>query len=365
MEEKKFVKIGVVGLMRGRAIVSEVAKDADVKVTAICDQNTSRLEECYNDYTNRLKISGIEKYTDYNEMLEKANIDAVVIATGANCHVPYAIKALDAGKHVMSEIPAIYTLEEAKQLKAAVYAHPNLKYMLAENCCYWAFIHVWKKMYDDGRFGDIVYAESEYLHAKAPEDYKAPPTTDAWRASLPAIRYLTHNLGPLLYLMDDRCVSVTCYHSDIKYNPYRNAPGTSVAMFKTAKGAIIRILICFGAYVGNDHNFALMGTRGSIETDKLTNRYKAHCFARLHDIPGTMDEKIEIPVSTQFAGETGGGHGGADGKMMRAFIDCVINDTKPPIDINLAINMSLPGILADESGQKNGVPIEIPDASEL
>ena len=368
MSEKKIVKLGIVGCCRGTNIARTIAGDADVKITALCDLLPDRIKTAHTDFEKNFKAEGIEEYTDFDEMLAKADIDAVVIATGANVHVPFAVKALDAGKHVLSEIPAVYSLEEAKKLKAAVKAHPELKYMLAENCCYWAFIQSWKCMYEDGKFGDIVYAESEYLHTKPKEEYK-PYNADTWRSTNHAIRYLTHNLGPLLYIMDDRCVSVTCYESDIKYNPYRKAPATGVALFKTAKGAIIRILICFGAYAGFDHNFELMGTEGMIATDKNKLCYQANCFARLSEIPGTFNKKMEIPVSTayrnEYGFEEGGGHGGADGKMMRAFIDCVINDTKPPIDIDLAINMSIPGILAEESAANGGSAIDIPSADEL
>jgi predicted dehydrogenase len=82
---------------------------------------------------------------------------------------------MEAGKHVLSEIPSVNSLEEAYELKAVVTAHPDLIYMAAENCCYWAFIETWKKMHERGEFGDIVYAEAEYLHAKNPDEF-APPS---------------------------------------------------------------------------------------------------------------------------------------------------------------------------------------------
>ena len=223
-------------------------------------------------------------------------------------------------------------------------------------------------MYENGSFGDIVYAESEYLHSRPQEECR-PYINDKWRAYNHAIGYLTHNLGPLLYIMNDRCVSVTCFESDIKYNPYRVAPSTGVALFKTAKGAIIRILICFGAHVGFDHNFTLMGTKGMIETDRNKGCYEANCYAKLAEIPGSIDKKFEIPLGTAHIGEYGkldsGGHGGGDEKMMRAFIDSIINDTTPPIDVNLAINMSICGILAQESAENGGSAVDIPSAEEF
>ena len=217
-------------------------------------------------------------------------------------------------------------------------------------------------MYEDGKFGQIVYAESEYLHA---EDYKSFKEEDFpaqhWRTFNPAIKYITHNLGPLLYIMDDKCVSVSCMEPDVRYNPYKTGAETGVALFKTAKGAVIRILICFGAYCGFDHNFRLLGTRGTIETDHVKSLFEAHSFAKLSEIPGTMDQKMDIPVTLAFSGEQNGSHGGADRKMMKAFIKCIIEDTKPPIDVDMGIRMTIPGILAHESAINNGAVVDIPD----
>ncbi len=355
---KKVVKLGVVGLGRGFGVAKDVLGESCVRLTAICDRNPEKVEEA-KKYLAEHGIEDVESYPDFDEMLPNADIDAVFIATDAICHVPYAIRALDAGKHVISEIPAVNSIEEARALKAAVKRHPELKYMTGENCCYWAFIQTWKQMYDEGKLGEAIYAESEYIHSKdwrerKPEDFPK----DHWRCYNPAIKYLTHNLGPLLYIMDDYCVSVSCMTPDVVYNPYRPQMN-AVALFKTAKGAVIRILITFDTYAEFDHNFRIMGTRGSVETDQTKPLDDAHTFARLSDVPGSISEKLEIPVALKFPGEEGG-HGGADKKMMMAFINCILEDTAPPIDVDLGIRISLPGIIAHESSVQGGTALEIP-----
>lgn len=356
---EKIVKLGVVGLCRGAHMAALLAKDKNVRVTAICDMDESTVISAQQILAER-GIENPQSYTDYSEMLEKGDMDAVYVCSFATNHVPLAIQALDAGKHVLCEIPPISTLEEAKQLKAAVQAHPELKFMVGENCCYWAFIETWKHMHEEGKFGDIAYAESEYLHSNDWRKIKPYPKGH-WRITNPAIKYLTHNLGPLLYIMDDRCVSVSCMVPDVKYNPYKKGPENGIALFRTAKGAVIRILICFGAYVGFDHNFAMIGTRGSIHTDKNTVVYNAHSFAKLSDIPDTMNNPQDIPVTTHYHGENSDGHGGADAKMLRDFIRCIIDDTKPPIDVDMGIRMTLPGIIAHESSLQGGALLEIPE----
>ena len=150
---------------------------------------------------------------------------------------------MDRGLHVLSEIPTVNSIEEAKMLKNAVKSHPELKYMTGENCCYWAFIQAWKNMYDEGKLGTAVYAEAEYIHGSdIREKTQADYDPNHWRYFNPAIKYLTHDLGPLLYIMDDQCVSVSCMQPDELYNPYR-PDKNGIAIFKTKKGAVIALLL--------------------------------------------------------------------------------------------------------------------------
>ena len=234
--------------------------------------------------------------------------------------------------------------------------------MAAENCCYWAFIQTWKKMHEDGLFGEIAYAEAEYLHALNPDEFSPTYYPEGhWRTYQPAIRYLTHELGPLLYVMNDKCVSVTCMEADVHYDPYTpERKETGVALFKTQKGAVIRLLVSFGAYTSYDHNYRICGTRGTIETDRRDIVDRSPSLASLHSIPGTFSSKIQIPVTTCYEGEDSSGHGGADGKMVKDFINCLVEGRKPDLDVDFAINMSLPGIIAHESAVQGGVPMEIP-----
>ena len=358
----KVVKLGVVGLKRGASVAGLVIGDDNVVIRAIADTNPERLEKCKKDFEEK-GVKDMLSFDNYEDLL-KTDIDAVYIATDKPYHTKHTVMALEAGKHVLSEIPVIETIEEVKILKDAVKAHPELKYMAGENCFYWAFIEAWKKMREDGKFGDVLYAESEYLHSSNPhteDGYDKNISPDHWRTHLNAITYLTHNLGPLLYIMDDECVSVSCMApKSAKYNKNKKGDENGIAIFRTKKGAVIRIFIAFGAYVGFDHNYAIYGTRGSILTDKRTPLRDAHSFAKMSDIPDTFESFFEIPVKASRGGKASDGHGGADALMLRDFIKCVIEDTKPPIDVDMGIKISLPGIIANQSAKLDGQLLEIP-----
>lgn len=168
--------------------------------------------------------------------------------------------------------------------------------------------------------------------------------------------------------MDDRCVSVTCMEPDVVYNPHvPNKKAVGIALFKTAKGAVIKILICFGAYTSFDHNFRICGTKGNIMTDPFTIVDHAYSYANLESIPGTFSttNKIKIAVNSRYQDEYGTGigvgHGECDFLMGNDFIDCILENRRPFLDAEFGIRMSLPGILAHESAVKGGMPIEIPE----
>lgn len=361
--EKKVIKLGVVGLKRGAYVAWTLIGDENVVIRAIADSDPATLEACREDYIKN-GVKDLLSFDSIEELL-KSDIDAVYIATDKPLHTKHTIMALEAGKHVLSEIPVIETIDEAKTLYSAVKSHPELKYMAGENCFYWAFIQKWKQMHDEGRLGDILYAESEYLHAPHPDEIKPYEKENHWRRYNPAITYLTHNLGPLLYIMDDNVVSVSCMAPDAaKYNPYSKSDENGIAIFKTAKGAVIRIFIGFGMYVGYDHNFALYGTKGTILTDKTKPLEESTSFAKLYEKKGTFEKYFEIPVKLSETDDVYG-HGGVDAKMIRDFIRCIIENTNPPIDVEMGIKISLPGIIANESAKQGGTLLKVPGLEEI
>ncbi len=361
----RVLKVGVVGLRRGRDIVNSIVGEPNMRLYAICDADEERLEDAKKHFEGK-GVEDLQCFTSYEEFL-KSDVEAVVVASGVDRHVAMSIQAMDAGKHVLSEIPVVNTIEEAKILKDAVKSHPELKYFAGENCCFWRFVDEWKKLIEKGYVGDPVYIEGDYLHHTYTEKPGPlslnPDGTLNWRADLNAIQYLTHELGPILYMLgDDRVVSVCGFAPGFETVPWKQGRGQSneVAMFRTAKGALIKIFIGFGVHCGFDHNFVVYGSKGTIETDRREMVVNAHSYGRFHDIKDISPDKIELPYTTQYPGEKDDGHGGADTQMMKAFAKCIIEDTKPAVDIDMGIQMSIAGIYAHESAMNGGVPIEIP-----
>jgi len=55
------------------------------------------------------------------------------------------------------------------------------------------------------------------------------------------------------------------------------------------------------------------------------------------------------------------GHGGGDYFQVRAFIDSILNGTPPPIDVFAALDMTVPGLVSEESIHRGGIPLPVPD----
>lgn len=107
------------------------------EVTAICTRRRERLEEIGEKY-------GVKaRYTDYAEMLQKAPIDAVCVATPDFAHFEPVKAAINAGKHVLCEKPFTTDLGEADELLALSRSKPGLKLQVAFN-------HRWLASYYHG-----------------------------------------------------------------------------------------------------------------------------------------------------------------------------------------------------------------------
>ena len=105
------VKVGVIGVGRG-SMIGRYCKDADnAEVVAICD----KWEEGLKSESEKLESADITYYTDYDLFL-KHDMDVVVLANYATEHAPFAIKAMEAGKDVISEVLPVQTMAQAVEL---------------------------------------------------------------------------------------------------------------------------------------------------------------------------------------------------------------------------------------------------------
>ena len=122
------VNIGCIGVGRmGLADISDIQGFGEVQIIAVCDVDAKRAEHArqvvekrYSDKGDRVDYKGCTSYGDFRELLERRDIDAVMICTPDHWHVLCAVAAAKAGKDIFLQKPLSLTIEEGRILSETV-----------------------------------------------------------------------------------------------------------------------------------------------------------------------------------------------------------------------------------------------------
>lgn len=362
------LRVGILGLGRGITHLRNFLALDNAEVIGACDRLPGRRERGQN----RVDEAGAKtRIVPELDDLLAMQPDAIVVASNGRLQVQHAIQVMAAGCHVLSEVPGAYTEEECVLLRAAV-ERTGKTYMFGENTCYWDFFRYFRKWVVEDRFGPISIAEGEYIHnlpntfrlpdgtSISPSAARAQGRTDAepsWRADQPPIQYLTHDLGPLLEVLDDRCVSVSCRSAPWRSQDTPLRSDGQIALFQTAKGSLIKIMVTLSSHRPAEHRYRIFGVDGGAEW------FSYEKYARRFSRDSVEKNGWEtLPVGVGAHGDdTSAGHGGADLKLARHFTQTILDGKPAPIDVYRAIEYTLPGIMASRSADLGGVPVSIPD----
>jgi len=358
------LKIGIAGA-RGTSTIKGFQSMEDVEVVALCDLNEDVLREKSGQYH-------IPKtYRVFEDMLE-ADVDAVVIGTPMQCHVPQAMAALEAGKHVLSEVTAGVTMDELWWLVEAV-EKSGKTYMMAENYCYMPACQQVREMARRGIFGELYYAECEYLHdVRSLMTYPNGKTSwrSYWQLGKRGCFYPTHSLGPVMQcLQGDHIASVSCFSAG-HHNGLRQ-DDTTVTMCQTREGRLIKLRVdCTSPRPHNMTGYQLQGTRGAYESKREPDGRDVVWFDRLsskdgerewHDLREFEEEFLPEYYLNSTEEQKQAGHGGGDFFLVKQFVDAVLNGTKPDVDVYDACEWTAVGLLSELSVMNGGRTIDVPD----
>jgi predicted dehydrogenase len=361
------LKVGLVGAPRGSAFIPAFQTVSETTLLAICDINSDALNRVGNQH-------GIEKrYTDFEKMA-KSDLDLILVTTPMPLHVPQAVIALEEGKHVLSEVPAATDLEQCWQLANAVKSSGK-KYMMAENYTYMKPNVLVRELARRGLFGEIYFGEGAYIH-----ELKAHNEVTKWRRKWQTGRngatYPTHSLGPVLQWFNERVATVSCFgtghhYRDARGDYYENEDSTKM-MCKTTNGGLIEIRV--DMLSNRPHNstyYSLQGTKGCYEAP---GGFGDSPKIWLADYADKMEWRSLWDFEEEFMPEMWrnppgealrAGHGGGDYFEVREFVDAIVNDTEPPINVYEALDMTVPGLISEVSINRGGIPLPVPDFREI
>ncbi len=360
----KKIKVGVVGLgHRGRELIKISSTFEHVEIKAVCDKFAHNWyqKQWLSDMALSDMFPETEFYEDYDRMLDEADLDAVIVETGADIHAQFCIKGLEKGLHVLTDIPCVATLKEAEDLwNASLKAKGHI--CTGANPNYAKFAYLLKDFYKKGLLGNPYCMEAEYIHWSLPKsdmDIHLNENGD-WRKLLIPIRYCTHSLGPLLSILEEDLRLVSCFgtggHADeSEYSPEGNRDDMMCAQFQTESGVIVRLMRnkrC-RAEIGH-HNYRVFGTEGYMERidrfEKPVIRYNSmkELDTGLKEIGG------EFMPPAYADNPDAKGHDGIDYAMLDNFYKLLLGEKAEVVTLKQGLAMTLPGIYAEESAKRGG-----------
>ncbi|HZT29114.1 MAG TPA: Gfo/Idh/MocA family oxidoreductase [Bryobacteraceae bacterium] len=170
------INVAVVGVGgRGAYLANEFAKigsaDNSCQIVAVADVYEKRKKEA----AERHKCDG---YLDYREIINRSDVDAVVVATPDHWHAKIALEAMDHGKDVYCEKPMTHTIEEAKQLVSTVKETKRVLQVGSQttSALQW---HTAKKYISDGAIGPMLMSQGSYHRNSKEGEWNWPIDADA------------------------------------------------------------------------------------------------------------------------------------------------------------------------------------------
>lgn len=362
----KKINVAIVGLGFGAEFIPIYQNHPHTNMYAICQRNEENLEQMGEHF-------GIEKrYTNFYELIQDENVDAVHINSPIHVHAEQSIAALRAGKHVACTVPMATTIEECRQIVQAKEESGKL-YMMMETAVYSReFLYV-KELRDTGKLGRI-----QFLRGAHQQEMAGWP---GYWEGLPPMHYATHAVSPLLALAEKEAEFVSCLGSGQIADHLASKYGSPFAV----ESALFRM---------RDSNLAMEVTRSLFETsreyvesfdvyaDQMSFEWQQLESEDPAIFIGEEAQRVKIPDYAHLLPEAiqryttegvydadenrhlsftqGDGHGGSHPHLAHEFVMSIVEKRAPLPDVYTSANWTSAGLCAHESALKNGEIVPLP-----
>ena len=220
--------------------------------------------------------------------------------------------------------------------------------MMFETSAFHEDCHAMRQIYRAGGFGKLIYSEGEYFHYMA----QPIPSFREWRVGLPPQWYPTHSNAYYVCVTGGRFTEVSCMatpstipHLQPKNNRYRNAFGTEVALLRTSEGGMARMVVSWDSHEPGAEAGRVRGQRGAMWNATYN---------------GDVGQLPDLALPPLPPGVAPGGHGGSHGHLMNEFVTAIFERRQPLVDIYMALNLTVAGIVAHQSALNDGEHRAIP-----
>ncbi len=398
------LRLGFIGVgLRGQNHLELALSRKDVEVVAICDVQQRMIDMSLGLVATAGKpkpIVILDGPNGYKKMLDRKDIDAVIIATPWEWHTVMCLDAMNAKKYVGCEVITGMTVEECWQL-VNTSEKTGMPLMMLENVCYRRDVMAVMNMVRQNMFGELIHLQGGYQH-----DLREVKFNDGispygggvefgekgfseaqWRTQHSVDRngdlYPTHGIGPIAMMANinrgNRFTKLVSYstkarglHEHIVKVGGENHPNAKV---KFKLGDVVSTLIETSnqetILLQHDTNlprpysigFRVQGTKG-IWMDLNKSIYLEGQSKQAHRWDDAKEwlEKYDHPLWKKYGNDAAGaGHGGMDWFVLNAFIESAKRKIAPPQDVYDAVTWSAITPLSETSIKQNGASIEFPD----
>ena len=179
------IRLGIIGTGdRGKFLMSEANKAGNIQWVGVCDAWDVRQNEA-------MKLTGpdVDKYTDYRRLLERPDIDAVIVATWDNTHAQITVDACRAGKDVYVEKPMTSRPEQGPPVVRAVRETGRIVQVGVQQRSTPHFLEAKQRFFDSGQIGEVHLVRTIWNHntgylSKPPAGMESKPEGLDWEACL-------------------------------------------------------------------------------------------------------------------------------------------------------------------------------------
>jgi predicted dehydrogenase len=148
------IKIGVIGCgYWGPNLIRNFAENEKAELTWLCDLDEKRLEGFKRRYPT------VKTSTNFQDLIDDENLDAIVIATPVSTHYKFAKAALESGKHIFVEKPFTDSISTAEEL-VQIAENKGLNIFVDHIFLYTGAVRKIKTLIDSGELGDLLYFDS-------------------------------------------------------------------------------------------------------------------------------------------------------------------------------------------------------------
>ncbi|MFC7464433.1 Gfo/Idh/MocA family protein [Brachybacterium sp. GCM10030252] len=339
------------------------------------------------------------------EDLLASDVDAVAIFTQRWTHGEHALAALRAGKHVYSAVPMAIAEDEIRQITEEV-RRTGLVYMMGETSQYNSAVVLARRLHRSGVFGEVFYAEGDYVHDMDLGFYDAYKYSggEGWKAtaSYPPLLYPTHSIGGILGVLENHAVSVSAIGRpdtrgdgvfDKDVSMFDNDVSNAFALFEMDNGGAFRTnelrRVGYPSHL-RESRFRFFGEASSFEetidvtywhdkervldvsdairtaaTMSLDDPRLADVSPALRDafVAGCSPAHHQSRLPEQFHGMPNG-HEGAHHFLVDDFARAVVDGMQPAVNAWQAARYTLPGVIAHQSMNNGGERLPIADLGD-